>query len=509
MWTALFATLATAGFASASFASTEPLESRYYAPRASKIAPKVFIISLTQFDLEGSVWYNIPEFNVLAQNITVPGFSPLYPDAHCTRDGSICQLTAGEGEINAALSLSALIRSPSFNLRDTYFLIGGIAGVNPKVATLGSVTFARFAVQVTLQYEFDAREIPSNFATGYVPQGATAPGQYPTEIYGTEVFEVNMHKTGVRYAIPQLRRPTGQGFRLGFRPNLRFSGASWDSKWPRKGWRNGDELSISDITPKDIASVGVSYNADLSFGGKISNLASQKMQDFPVFRHGIEDLVQRLTMKYRYVNASSSVNISLNVYEVLKTVAEIATAFVSDETSTVTVVPEMYYGGPRAHVYKHPYSGAKLCLPASYADFALVEHDKTLNSLYLDGEEGYSVVSTQKPRHILLVTTCEESSLSLRPDGPTIAHCLLLMVSHGLSEARLCRSDGKKWNFVLLRKSPKTEKLTAYWSENLASYLFKSTEGVVDISVPALSQLAVVLLEWFKPIETDLFTTVR
>ena len=45
-------------------------------------------------------------------------------------------------------------------------MIAGIAGINPKVATLGSVAFAKYAVQVALQYEFDAREIPANFTTG-------------------------------------------------------------------------------------------------------------------------------------------------------------------------------------------------------------------------------------------------------------------------------------------------------------------------------------------------------
>ncbi len=69
-------------------------------------------------------------------------------------------------EINAATSMTALTFSPLFNLTHTYFLIAGIAGVNPKVATLGSVTFAKYAVQVALQYEFDAREIPDNFSTG-------------------------------------------------------------------------------------------------------------------------------------------------------------------------------------------------------------------------------------------------------------------------------------------------------------------------------------------------------
>ena len=94
-------------------------------------------------------------------------------------------------EINAATTISSLVASPSFDFSQTYWLIAGIAGVNPEVATLGSVTFAKYAVQVALQYEFDAREMPANFTTGYVPLGATAPGEYPTSIYGTEVFELN------------------------------------------------------------------------------------------------------------------------------------------------------------------------------------------------------------------------------------------------------------------------------------------------------------------------------
>jgi len=153
------------------------------------IKPKVFIIDM--FGDEGDSWLDIPQFNLLAQNITVSGFSPIFPDAHCTKDGSICQVVTGEAEINAASSITALVHSPAFDLTSTYFLIAGIAGVNPKVASIGSVTFARYAVQVALQFEFDAREKPADFPTGYVPQGSVAPGQYPQTIYGTEVFELN------------------------------------------------------------------------------------------------------------------------------------------------------------------------------------------------------------------------------------------------------------------------------------------------------------------------------
>ncbi|OJT02826.1 Purine nucleoside permease [Trametes pubescens] len=192
-------------------ASASSVVGPWYGGGHSKIAPKVFILDAVshgplrvsrlllfrcsplyfQFDAEGDSWYGIPEFDVLARNITVPGFSPLFPDAHCTRVGSICQLTTGEAEINAASTITALVLSPLFDLRQTYFLVAGIAGISPKEGTLGTVTFARFAVQVALQYEFDAREIPADWPTGYVPQGSLVPGTYPQSLYGTEVFELN------------------------------------------------------------------------------------------------------------------------------------------------------------------------------------------------------------------------------------------------------------------------------------------------------------------------------
>ncbi|KAF9531970.1 purine nucleoside permease [Crepidotus variabilis] len=143
------------------------------------------------FEPEAEVWYGIPEFDLLALNISLPGLSPRYPHVHCIADGEVCQLTIGESEINAASSVSAVALSSMFDLTTTYWMIAGIAGVNPEIASSCSVTFARFAVQVGLQYEFDMRELPANFTTGYVPLGVTSPDQYPKSIYGTEVFEVN------------------------------------------------------------------------------------------------------------------------------------------------------------------------------------------------------------------------------------------------------------------------------------------------------------------------------
>ncbi|KAJ6467445.1 purine nucleoside permease [Mycena sanguinolenta] len=161
----------------------------FFSPELKYIAPKVLILSM--FSREAEVWYNIPEFDVLAQKIPIPGVSPLSPYLHCTHDESVCQLTIGEGLVNAAASVTALTLSPLVDLRKTYVLVAGVAGVNPKMATIGSVTFARYSVQVGLQYEIDARELPPGWGTGYFAQGTKEPGQFPEILYGTEVFEVN------------------------------------------------------------------------------------------------------------------------------------------------------------------------------------------------------------------------------------------------------------------------------------------------------------------------------
>ena len=115
----------------------------------------------------------------------------LYPYAHCTRDHTICHLTTGMGEINGAATMMALAFSDKFDLRSTYFIINGIAGVNPKHGTLGSVAISKYAVQVALQYEIDARSIPEDWESGYLAFGTEKPGEYPSIIYGTEVFELN------------------------------------------------------------------------------------------------------------------------------------------------------------------------------------------------------------------------------------------------------------------------------------------------------------------------------
>lgn len=120
------------------------------------VSPRVMIT--TQFAPERDAWL-ARRPTLLARNITLPGLSPLFPAVHCEKDGEVCLWVTGEGQINAAASTMALVLSNKFDFQHTYFFITGIAGGDPRTATLGGAAFAKYAVQVAQQYALDAREV--------------------------------------------------------------------------------------------------------------------------------------------------------------------------------------------------------------------------------------------------------------------------------------------------------------------------------------------------------------
>lgn len=147
--------------------------------------PKLFIVNL--FSLEQDPFLKEYDF---VHNISVPGLSSLYPYVHCTKNYDLCQVTTGEGEINAAVTITSLAMNPTFNLSETFFQVAGIAGCSPREATLGDAMYAEYVIQI-LEYEVDAREMPSNWTTGYFPFGTDDSSEYPENIYGTEIFQLN------------------------------------------------------------------------------------------------------------------------------------------------------------------------------------------------------------------------------------------------------------------------------------------------------------------------------
>ncbi|MDB5757896.1 MAG: putative purine nucleoside permease protein, partial [Burkholderia sp.] len=149
------------------------------------LAPKVVVVNM--FGGEAAPF---KEPLALTRKVTVKGLSSRYPDVLCNTD-DVCQFTTDMGYANAAASISALLYNSKLDLRQTYFIIAGIAGINPKLGTVGSAAWAKYAVDYSIAHEIDAREIPAGWPYGYFGVSTGSPTEKPSFDYHTEVFKLN------------------------------------------------------------------------------------------------------------------------------------------------------------------------------------------------------------------------------------------------------------------------------------------------------------------------------
>jgi purine nucleoside permease len=146
---------------------------------------KVLVIAATGVESQG--W--IDEL-ALSDTVAVPGLSPAYPVLRCNAD-DVCLLTTGPGKANAAASVSAVIHSGELDLAQAYFLVAGLARIDPAQGTIGSVAWARHAVDYAIAWEIDARTMPDTWTTGYLGIGAANPTIKPTLMFGSELFALS------------------------------------------------------------------------------------------------------------------------------------------------------------------------------------------------------------------------------------------------------------------------------------------------------------------------------
>jgi purine nucleoside permease len=159
------------------------------------LQPKVVVVALFEVgadtgDRPGELQFWV-EREKLDRIVLLPA---AYHDVRANADGSVIALAAGVGNTNAGQSIIALGLDPRFDLRKSYWLVAGIAGIDPADATLGSAAWADYVVDGDLGYEIDAREIPSHWETGYVPLGKRQPYEQPRAVKdyaGGQVYQLN------------------------------------------------------------------------------------------------------------------------------------------------------------------------------------------------------------------------------------------------------------------------------------------------------------------------------
>jgi purine nucleoside permease len=142
------------------------------------IRPKVIIVVTFEIgedmgDKPGEFQFWV-EREKLTKTMVVPGVD------HIVRynDQGTFGVVAGT-MVPAGLQITALCLDPRFDLSHTYWIIGGIAGVNPELASVGSAAWAAHVVNGDAAFEVDSREIPAAWPYGIIPLGSKEPNQLP------------------------------------------------------------------------------------------------------------------------------------------------------------------------------------------------------------------------------------------------------------------------------------------------------------------------------------------
>jgi purine nucleoside permease len=169
---------------------------RYDARMSYKIAAAVFalatcfaaeqpmpvkVVVVTMFERGNDTGDEPGEFQYWVEREKLDRVLPFPAGYHDLRTNGrgVLGVVTGVGTAKAAASIMALGLDPRFDLRKAYWVVAGIAGIDPADASLGSAAWAEWVVDGDIGHEIDAREIPPGWKTGYVPLRKSTPYEMP------------------------------------------------------------------------------------------------------------------------------------------------------------------------------------------------------------------------------------------------------------------------------------------------------------------------------------------
>lgn len=106
------------------------------------------------------------------ETVAIPGVER---PARLSKDGVLIINTGMFGRARG--SLTALIVDPRFDLAKAYWLMAGIAGVDPKAGSIGSAAWSNWVVDGDPLYEIDDREIIAGWPWGLYAPNSNGPGE--------------------------------------------------------------------------------------------------------------------------------------------------------------------------------------------------------------------------------------------------------------------------------------------------------------------------------------------
>ncbi|VWX46702.1 purine nucleoside permease [Novosphingobium sp. 9U] len=160
---------------------------------ANPLPVKVVIVSLFEIGAdEGDAAGEFQLWKTRRQLTQRIAFPQGYHDLYYNPQTQVLGMVTGVGTARSTAATMALGLDPRFDLTHAYWLVAGIAGIDPEDASIGSAAWARYVVDGDLAHEIDAREIPKDWKWGYFPRGAKGPNDTTAKLNPDgNVFQVN------------------------------------------------------------------------------------------------------------------------------------------------------------------------------------------------------------------------------------------------------------------------------------------------------------------------------
>src|SRR5271155_3135274 len=174
------------------------------------VAPlRIRVVVVTTFERGEDAGDGSGEFHDWVERLPLPAVLPFpqgYRHLRYNAARGVLGIVTGEGAERGAASIMALGSDPRFDLSKAYWVIAGIAGVDPHAASVGSAAWAKWVVNADLAFEIDARDMPGSWTTGLVPFDRTAPFASPAPsaetIHREEAYELDPQLLSWAYHLP-------------------------------------------------------------------------------------------------------------------------------------------------------------------------------------------------------------------------------------------------------------------------------------------------------------------
>jgi purine nucleoside permease len=173
------------------------------APAAAPTPIPVKVVVVTMFEIGEDSGDQAAEFQLWNErrNLDTVFAFPAFHDLHFDSENGVLVMVTGIGTARSTGSVMMLGMDPRFDLSKAYWLVAGIAGIDPEDASIGSAAWAEYLVDGDLAHEIDPREMPGDWKYGYLARYTDEPFDADRPEPTGEMFRTNPELTEWAYQL--------------------------------------------------------------------------------------------------------------------------------------------------------------------------------------------------------------------------------------------------------------------------------------------------------------------